>query len=321
LGYSYILPMVQSGAYEYNVSFAAPSLQCTNITDTMDFDSYLPYSNNASAAIVVWNSTYRYDPDTPASSDDPFEFYVATRTLGQTYVSDISNGTENGRTQGLEGVACSPYNSTYHVTVRNNDTNAIQVNSIETHGLYSSALAANATALQPLALPDILAWSVKGTVLYTFDTDTSSGNLNVANSQLRLKDQPDPWRWRGTMLTILPNLMQLISLSVLSGQPSSWSPTTGYMDPFTPVNTTCVDDNLRYIYRRARLLITYSTALACTTLLVGLGSIVVARNRGAGETLEFSRMVGSTMYLKDDTSLDTRVQAEDVPHGILFPAP
>ncbi len=58
---SYIPPTSPCGFCEYNVSFAAPAMQCTNMTDqsTNIFPQTLPLPSNATDGdIVVWNGIY-----------------------------------------------------------------------------------------------------------------------------------------------------------------------------------------------------------------------------------------------------------------------
>ena len=121
--------------------------------------------------------------------------------------------------------------------------------------------------------------------------------------------------------------MQNISLSLLAGLPMSLDNST----TLRTVDTTCELSGVRFKYNRMRLLGVYLVAGSCTAVVVLFGFFAVSGNNGVEETLNFSRILGSGVDIRDKVEeldggegrvdLRTRVMAEDMPFGSLVPAP
>ena len=323
-------PSANGTVVGYNTTFAAPTLVCTDITDSYDFDHLLPYiriENNVPTS-TVWNAAYNYEDENTI-----FDLAVARRGLGQVFLSDVNSNTSQGQHDALEAVSCTPYDATYVVNAIDDlfeDASFLDVTSLTLGSSYkdiSAIIRNDSNAQQHFTLYDALARTLSSTVSVKVYRNTTAviGNKFVAYSKLSVTSDTDPWAWDGTLMDTLPLLMQHISLSLLSGSPV----THGEVETVRMVESTCLISGLWFHYNRVRLLATYLVTGGCAIAVVVLGFLAVHENGGQGETLDFSRILGSGLELREkiasaggvaaDVSLQTIVKTANQPFAALNP--
>lgn len=325
-------PFADGDVVGYDTEFSAPALNCTDITDSFDFDQYLPYISRAtdtdSVLSTVWNATYNYKAEPPS-----FDFVVAKRGLRQAFLSDVEQQTLSGQNDDLEAVSCTPYNATYLVSGIDDifeDASLLNITSL-TLGApfqdFADSFSQDPEAQQHFTLYDALARTLSSTVSVNFYRNTTAvaGNKFVAYSALSFTSDMDPWAWNGKLVDSLPSLMRNVSLSLLSGNPVS----LGGVTTVREFDSMCLISGLWFKYNRVRLLGTYLATGGCAIVAVVFGFIAVHMNEGMGETLDFSRILGSSIELREkvasmggsatDISMQTVVKAENKPFGALRP--
>lgn len=283
----------------YNVSFRAPALNCTNVTDTFDFANNLALPSDTDDLIVVWNATY-----TLGSGN--LVLNVATRELSvnDTDVNDVTPSSTQ------EAVTCTMYNATYLVQVNQTFTSDIftSVLNLTLHNPLANVTTDNLEEIQMNALADSFARLLNGTAAYNTDLfDFTPESPIIVYSPLGETDRDNPWFWTQDMVTALPNLMGSVSSSLLSGSLSeTGSPT------LKTTETECQTVALFFIYDRPRLLWPYASSLIVTAICVLIGFYAIAKN-GTEETLDFSRILRavvneSILDVKDRVGPHTVVQ-------------
>ena len=113
------------------------------------------------------------------------------------------------------------------------------------------------------------------------------------------------WGWTGNLQDVVPDIMQNISLSLLSGQLSLPDNST-----ISQQETVCQSTQLQYSYNLTRLLATYGVAIALTLVCIMCGYIAIHNNHKP-ETLEFSRILAS--YPQDDRAIsrETEIRVDE----------
>lgn len=129
---------------------------------------------------------------------------------------------------------------------------------------------------------------------------TANSTFTIAYSPIGTKPGTYiPWVWPEDLSIFIPNIMQNVSLSLLSGVLSDTrNNTIGSQD------TTCRTYGLQYVYDRTRLLATYGAALLLTAVFLILG--ILTSHNGRVESFGFTRVLAA--YPLDKTlTLDTQV--------------
>ncbi|KLO14351.1 hypothetical protein SCHPADRAFT_319946 [Schizopora paradoxa] len=290
---SYIPPPSPCGFCEYNVSFVAPAMNCTNITDqaTTEFPVALPIPDAASVqgengTIIVWNTDYGL------RGGNGLGLEIFTRTLKPIGALTNSSKLQVGDNQ--EAVQCLIYSATYNVFVQHNLSSTITVLDVEMGELIVLVETHTPQETEPMALADATFLMLNGTVTYDVESFMFTSDSNVvANSPLGGFDSDIAWDWQAggstDMMFALPSLMQNISLSLLSGADGD-AVFTGLGN----VDTVCSFTGLHYVYDRNRLLITYGVALLVTSCCVAFGFRAYLQS-GIDESFGFSRLLGSIL--------------------------
>lgn len=276
-------PLVQfdefGGSTNYNLTFSAPSLNCTNITSSFNFEDGLPDPNAGNETIVVWNATRTI-------TNGSLVFTVATREL-------VPNGDDDDVTPGgsAEAVSCVPYESTYAVQVVTGFDDGsrpfVNVESVTPMVPLSPASAASndAAEVQHYAIVDSLTSLLSGAALYDPNSfDFTNESPIVAYSPMGAALADSPWFWVESMLTALPFLMENVSVSILSDILSETNFPT-----LKSTSTTCEDENVFYIYQPLRLFLPYGIGLLVGALGIVLGFYAISVN-GREESLEFGHI-------------------------------
>ncbi|KLO11337.1 hypothetical protein SCHPADRAFT_929999 [Schizopora paradoxa] len=275
------------GSVSYSVDFDAPTLNCTNVTSSFDFATSLPsppLSNNASITdkIVVWNTTRFLN-----SSDGSLFITIATRKLLPTF--DEYKGVNPYPFP--TATTCTPYRSLYTVTINTGSSNgtlpSISIRNVVPKSPLS-VLSVDSEEMQLYAIADTFVAALNGTVIYDPNSfDFTPDSQLVGYSPLGAADADSPWSWNVDMLTAIPQVMQNISLSILSDKLSeTGSPTLKL------VNSTCEITNVFFIYEPLRLFSVYGVSLLVSAICIGHGFIAIHAN-GVEESLSFSRVLSS----------------------------
>jgi len=269
VGGSYLPPFPSScGICTYEVNFIAPSLKCSSdINATYDFSTNLPLSYN----------------------NDPSLLPILNGTMESGYALTVA--TQDG-TNPPVAVRCDAFSADYHVQMRHdNFFSHIDVLKV-THGAgLSPALGIQPDPLQ-LALDGLVqavGAAFNGSVILDIFYDGFSGTpLNVAYSSMMhwVHTTGKPSVTWSDLTTSLPELMQNVSLSLLSGQFPSRDQT--YM---TKVPTKCLITQLVYDYNSSRLLAIYAAAWGAAAIFFSLGFLFIWKNEGE-HNLDFSHVVG-----------------------------
>lgn len=293
-----IPPASPCGSCAYDVVFNAPGMNCSNTTDSYPFQ-YIEKGSTA-VDVIIWNGTHD----------------VASG--GNTIVIATTEGYELN----YEAVTCNVYNATYDVRIQHNGTQtSIDVQSVELH--------------QPITSDDMQSSVPEGLGMYTISlalaqhlygigmvdvgkmiaVDVDNQNHNVFYSAL---GSPGPagsktWKWQPNTLETLPQLMQNVSISMLS------NPLGGTT---IPTETQCLYSAVFYDYNPLQLALAYGIATLTTLICVVIGFWAVERN-SAEESLGFSRVLVSILnsqLFNATLNGETQVIASPTPSGHLIPS-
>ena len=258
----------------YRVNFTAPSLKCSSdINATYDFSTNLPPTDSKSDTCVP----------------------ILNGTLGSNYALTVA--TRDGVAPYMNppvAVRCHAFRADYDVRVRHdNFSSQIDVLNVTSGSRLSPSLGTEPDPLE-LALDGLVQAFVnafKGSVIFDSQCDGFAGTpLSVAYSLMHWA----PTVTRGNhhsvltwsdLTTSLPQLMQNISLSLLSGQFPSYNQT--YM---VETQTECSMTKLVYEYKSSRLLAIYAIAWAAAAIFFALGFLFIWKNREE-HNLDFSHVV------------------------------
>ncbi|KAF7789299.1 hypothetical protein EIP86_000243 [Pleurotus ostreatoroseus] len=275
---AYFAPDSQCGVCQYNVSYIAPAVQCVNITQATNFSQWLP---EQSTWPWVWQSQY-----------DGTNLIIATRNLLGN--SSAASSILPDKELPVVALNCSGYSATYHVYITHNISTTLSVTrldigdqlSTDNSSQYWSATPAS-LAHEQLAIWDAYARRLNGSVQYVYGYNefTASSSQIISMSPLGAGQGVGiAWQWGGEMEVMIPEIMQNISLSLLSGQLSSTLNSTLVSTP-----TTCRTYLSRYTYQPLRLLVTYGGTLVITGLCLLYAFVATSKN-DRSESLDFSRI-------------------------------
>lgn len=252
---------------QYNISFLAPTMNCTDTTLSTNFAEVFPNND-----FIFWNSTFGW-PNGQVTLQAASQI-ILNRTNGLI----LGNGS---------AVSCVAYNATYRVTIHQKSSNDVSLTLIDSPQEYnalspfldpldfnSSSLSLNALALGV------------GTVLGGFMSyDPSIDSNTFLNESWILSDLI-----AGTpidLMDVIPSLMQNLSISILSG----------YLDvpdqnitTLSRQNTTCIYPAVLFRYNSTRLLATYGAALFVAIVCAAFGLYAIHAN-GVEESLGFPRLL------------------------------
>ena len=259
------------GVCIYRINFTAPSLKCSSdINATYDFSTNLPPTHDRGTWVPILNST-----------------------LGSNYTLTVA--TRDGVAPNMNppvAVRCSAYRADYDVRVRHdNFSSHIDILNVTFRSHLSPSLGDQPDPFQ-LALDGLVQAFVDafdGSVIFDAQYDGFAGTpLSVAYSPMMQWD-PSPGTnstltW-SNLTTSLPQLMQNVSLSLLSGQFPSKNQT--YM---ATTQKECSMTKLIYEYNSSRLLAIYAVAWAVAAIFFLLGFLFVWKN-GEEHNLDFSHVV------------------------------
>ncbi|KLO12647.1 hypothetical protein SCHPADRAFT_941022 [Schizopora paradoxa] len=266
-----------TGACQYMIDFNSPIANCSSVDSSFDYSSWLPPPDNDTSPVRVWNA------DTSPSTGVVW-IVAATRDL---------------TTNSQSAVNCSMYNATLHaiVTHTNTSISTIDVYQTDVHDKLdftyeSSVPAQDHTGMQYDAVITAFSDILIGNVNYdpTVREFNSDDNLFVAYSPSFAGSMGEPWASSpGDLKTVLPSLMQNISVSLLNDQLSQ-----GENSTTASFDTTCHYTSSAYHYNDVRLLATYGAALVITALCMIFGYRAIHSN-GCEESINFSRMLGAIL--------------------------
>ncbi|KLO06512.1 hypothetical protein SCHPADRAFT_687916 [Schizopora paradoxa] len=263
------------GACRYTIEFNAPFANCNPVDSSFDFSVWLPPPENDTSPVRLWTAR--------TSATAGLWVVAATR--------DLSTNSQSA-------VNCTAYNATYHAVVTHTNTSISTIDVFQTdvhdqlNFLFdSSLLSEDRTAMQYNAIICAFADILIGTINYnpTVQEFQNNDNLFVAYSPSFAGSMATPWSSPPDLKTILPSLMQNISVSLLNGQLSQEQNSTT-----APFDTMCYYTSSAYHYNEIRLLATYGTALVITAVCMVFGYYAVHSN-GREESVSFSRILGSIL--------------------------
>ena len=233
-----------------------------------------------------------------------------------------------------EAIQCGAYNASYKVTVTQSNLTAptVNVDSLK----FIAPAPYDATALTSTNASGIMrlvssAVDLLEGEIYAARDSASIGVIQssdvlpspIMNSPLLFFTHTQP-RWTTDLMSGIPEIMQNISLSLLSNEVQDASAIG--VTFLHSVRTSCFFDSVFYHYQRARLLATYGGATLITALCIAVGIWAIRRNGGAEETMEFSRMVdalvNTQMYEAREQMIltkETRLRSNPSENGMLQP--
>ena len=266
---SYLPPPSPCGVCRYQVKFEAPAFNCIDITTSYDFAT--TFAPNP-AGLLFWNTSYAFMP----TGLDLRAAWKSDWRLGETLGS-------------YHAIQCVASNVTYRVNVTHSATEStFQVLDRTFHNPLTMQKTWDVLPFN--AVMDSVATLLKGTVLYS----NRSWQLQPGSSLVGYgfgRYYNGLWHWNVDPTEAVPQLMENVSLSLLSG---SISVLGGSMNTLLPVKETCYRSALVYRYDSVRLLLPYASGLVITLLCVVIGFRVVKRN-GVEESLDFKRIVDAIL--------------------------
>ncbi|KAF7984120.1 hypothetical protein HWV62_16746 [Athelia sp. TMB] len=287
---------------QYDIEFVAPTIQCTNATDSVDFKVTLPnHTTNATVDGVglatVYNSTYAWE-----------------RNGVVLNVSMVRGDYHNEAWifQSPQAFACTANNATYGVTVQYN-AGPLGLSTVSLNHLYEydrlpgvvPSNVHNSTANQTIqmnSIVDAFASGLNGTITYDskgYLSGVVSTAVQYSDLSAALIGNTNITDWS----TIIPNLMQQTSLSLMSGHFDLYAGAKS----ISPYTTTCTSLADVYVYAQWRLLVTYGACIGGAMLCVILGLVAISANK-RGEALGFRRLLESARVLFTDAPQSPTVQ-------------
>ncbi|KAF7977547.1 hypothetical protein HWV62_3332 [Athelia sp. TMB] len=276
---------------QYDLSFVAPAIQCTDASDSVNFNVTLPNHTtnstvNGPGLATVYNSSYTW-------SSDGLSLIVSM------VKGDYHNGAWIFQTP--QAFSCSANNATYDVTVLYT-ADSLAVGTVSLNHVYNydvlpgqvPAGASNTTAnqiIQMNSIVDAFAYSLMGTITYGskgYLGDAIPTAIQYNSLSAALIGNANITNWAA----VIPNLMQQTSLSLISGSFDIYSGANSILAH----NTTCASYANAYHYTPWRLLVTYGVCLGAAALCVLYGWVAVYHNK-RGEALGFRRLLESARDL------------------------
>ena len=271
VGGSYLPVPNPCGVCAYRVNFTAPALKCSpNINATYDFSTNLPPTYNSSTWVPILNGTLHN-----------YTLTVATR---DGVAPDMNPPV---------AVRCDAFSADYDVRVWHDDFSShIDILNVT----FGSVLSPGPSQFNPLefalkGLVQAFISAFNGSVIFDSQFDGFAGTPpSVAYSPM-MHWAPSPSNhstkltW-SDLTTSLPQLMQNVSLSLLSEQFPPKNQT--YMEK---AQTECSMTQLVYEYNSRRLLSIYAVAWAAAAIFFSIGFLFVWKN-GEEHNLDFSHVVG-----------------------------
>jgi len=298
VGSSY-LPAFNScdgGVCTYQINFTAPSLKCSSDTNVTTSDNFPLYSEQDNLNVIpLLNSTF---------NESELALTVASR-----------GGVLPEETNPPLGVRCYGYATNYHVRVQHDSKFSSHIDIINVT-VGSRLVPSNDPEEELLGFFVALSQAISGTVIFDSHTNGFTGTpLSVVYYSPMMQcgsTGGNRVSW-SDLTTTLPDLMQNVSLSLLSGQfPSNYQET--YM---TKVQTNCEMTKVVYGYNSDRLLAIYAVAWGAATIFLSFGFWFVKKNE-VEHTLDFSHVVIHWWRRNEQTPLgflarysEVRLQPED----------
>ena len=273
VGGSYLPVPNPYGVCTYQVNSTGPSLECSSdVNATYDFSTNFPPTYQYKTWLPILNGTLDWL--------DGFNLTVATRDGVVPHFNPPV------------AVRCNAFTADYHVRVQHNNLSShIDILNVTFGPRLSPILGTNPDPLQ-LALGGLVQAvcdAFIGSVIFdSYFNGFPEPPLNIAYSPMmhwaHSTSNSSVLTW-ADLTTSLPELMQNVSLSLLSGQFPSKNQT--YMEK---VQTECSMTQLVYEYNSRRLLVIYAVAWAAAAVFFSLGFLFVWKN-GEEHNLDFSHVV------------------------------
>ena len=279
---TYVPPSSGCETCQYNTTFNAPALICTNITSQYNFTSMFQEETP-----FIWNATVNWDAYT-----------MTVATIG-------------GNNSEMEAVNCSVQNATY--SIRTSHTNTSTAVEITNKTLYQSMndmdqgasdyISTHTTASVALGvLEGLVQVDMRKMQNLISTSNPLAYNPYIIFSAL---GQPGPpsslkWVWSRSMLDALPELMANISTSLLSNPINA---------PVKMMDRDCEQSSVAYTYSPSHLYAAYGSGLFVSTMCVAAGFWSI-RNNEREETIDFSRLlvaILSPRMLNEEIKSDTRL--------------
>lgn len=262
---SYMIPPTNPcGNCSYEVTYFGPSLSC-------------------------WEAPVSEFPDLEGSGRSVFWFANAAYNITSGWTLLAGWQTINSTTTGpIEVVHCVPMNASYHSSVRQGISTTIST-TVDILAPYSPGpLSHDNTSYSFDALFIALVAPLLGELIVNTSAPSvlisSSGSLLIGSSQLIAST--GGWQLRDSLTTLLPSLMENLTISMLLSSGGLFESIY-----FVDSPQTCNSAQLVYVYSRERLWITYGVALGVTLLLIIAATLSWLKNwRRCGDTLDFARL-------------------------------
>lgn len=245
----------------FDVEYVAPALNCTDVSDSVDFNILLPPN-------ILWNSSYTFN------------------SSGLFILAGMATNAGTGAKEALE---CTAFNATYRARMDHSNISS------------SITLLSDPELLNPIttiipdpgidtgdatvgALADAFAYAINGSV------DCSQYQFPAGSSIFQYTWMLyNAYHWNRTqnLTWIMPSLMENVSLSLSSGflDLENYPPTT------VPYVTTCYYPVNVYAYNNKHLWLPYGVCLA-VSLFCGLLAFIAIQHDG-DEFLDFARILGA----------------------------
>lgn len=185
-------------------------------------------------------------------------------------------------------VTCNPHLANYTVGVWHNTSSTIKVLSVS-EGDRIDPMNDDSTSIQLVGMIEAVGRALSGEVVFQSEFETLEPTLPIAYSPLlrwiRNDQNQSVFEWPIPMEEALPQFMQDVSLSLLSGR---FLPQNGTY--FTAEWGRCLTTQLIYEYSAWRLLSIYGAGWGVSALCLGVGFFYVGRN-GRERDMEFSHLV------------------------------
>ncbi|TDL17431.1 hypothetical protein BD410DRAFT_901421 [Rickenella mellea] len=267
---SYVpFPLSPCGECSYNVTYAAPALNCSHV----DIASS-PFIADTVNITVLWNSTTQLTPDGDVG----------------VYVWSRQGNISLGNYTSPEIILCTNQNATYDVgVVYINGTHVAATTSLvpSVGGSTGSNPTVEETAYD--AILEVFGETLNGALVAVTSADgksvSTSSNTAVTTSPLGTLSSTS-WTLNSELLTTFPMFMKNISIGLLAGSVTPDS-TSSSLEPVR--DAVCYSRTTVYNYNKKRLLIAYGAGLFVTLVCVAFGFQSVRVHGGA--SLEFSRLV------------------------------
>ncbi|KAJ5175616.1 uncharacterized protein N7482_001493 [Penicillium canariense] len=295
----------------YTLDFYGPGLSCQTANDTetqaLDYDLFghgisgaIYYYSWFGPSVAYWNQSLEDGLD--YNSNDSSRFWVGlispsgeSNQLYECALMNISYSVDFAFNSGTQNL----------MVRRNQEMNGIPTVQ-NTSGMSSMALASQSLMyVMDQIITGEIGGGAAGSLIFT-STTVQTTNLAQVNPLCgQMAGDTDGAQYFGacqnsSFSAALEELFQNMTLSLLSNE-YFWENNS------TPVNTTVVTSELRYIYHPLDLWIPYGVAILCTLLCIGLGVWSVVKS-GLSYSNGFSTILRSTR----DRSIDQLVVPDEL---------